>query len=264
MKRFFCGLLIFLSAIFLMACQPEKAKTITVGTIDGPETQLMETAAQVALQKYGLHVKIVTFSDYSTPNMALNDGSIDANMIQHEPFLQEQIKNRGYPFVIVGKTFIYPVGIYSRKIKQISETPDGAQVAIPNDPSNEARALLLLQNAGLITLKPGVTINATPLDIVSNPKHLRIVELEAPQLPRSLSDVTLAVINTNFAISGGLSPIRDALFHEDANSPYANIVVVRAKDISDPRFQELMEALHSQEVQDKAKELFGDGVIPAQ
>lgn len=263
MKKYFIYGLAVLTALSLSACKPQKSKTIKVGTIDGPETQLVEVASQVAQEKYGLSVQIVTFSDYNTPNTALNDGSIDANAFQTVPFLDDQVKSRGYQFAVVGKTFIYPVGIYSQKIKDITQVPNNAKVAIPNDPSNEARALLLLEKAQLIRLKPGAGVKATKLDIVANPKHLQIIELEAPQLPRSLSDVDLAVINTNYAVAAGLSPLKDAIFHEDANSPYANIVVVRAADAKDPRFQQLVDALHSDEVKQEAKKLFGDGAIPA-
>ena len=250
------------SALSLSACKPAKTETVKVGTIDGPETQLMEAAKQVAKKKYNMDVQIVSFSDYNTPNAALNDGSLDANAFQTVPFLDAQSKQYGYKFAVVGKTFVYPVGVYSKKIKDIAQVPDNAKVAIPNDPSNEARALLLLEKANLLKLKPGVGVNATKLDIVENPKHLQIVELDAPQLPRSLADVDLAVINTNFAVGAGLSPIKDAIFHEDANSPYVNIIVVREKDANDPRIQHLVDAFHSDEVKQEAKKLFGDGAIP--
>jgi D-methionine transport system substrate-binding protein len=251
-----------LSVCSLTACQPEKTHVVKVGTIDGPETQLMEAARQVAKEKYNLNVQIITFSDYHAPNVGLNDGSLDANASQTQSFLDAQMKQYGYSFAVAGKTFIYPVGIYSQKIKEIAQTPDGAKVAIPNDPSNETRALLLLQKAQLITLKPGV-MTATPLDIAQNPKHLQIVELEAAQLPRSLADVDLAVINTNYALGAGLSPTRNAIFREDADSPYVNVIAVRSKDVEDPRIQQLVSAFQSEAVKQEAKKLFGDDAIPA-
>jgi D-methionine transport system substrate-binding protein len=263
MKKLAIYAVALLSALSLSACGPKKAESIKVGTIDGPETRLVEVAADVAKKNSGLQVVIVPFTDYNTPNTALNDGSIDANAFQTVPFLDAQVKDRGYQFAVVGKTFVYPVGIYSKKIKDIKEVPDNAKVGIPNDPSNEARALLLLQKANLITLKSGAGVSATKLDIVENPKKLQIVELDAAQLPRSLPDVDLAVINTNFAVPAGLSPLKDAIFHEDADSPYANIVVVRAKDASDPRVKQLVDALHSEEVKQEAQKLFGDAAIPA-
>lgn len=248
--------------IGITGCDKHK-HSIKVGTIDGPETQLMQTAQQVAKQRYHLNFDIVTFTDYNMPNAALSDGSIDANMFQHLPFLQAQIHEHHYPLIVIGKTFIYPMGIYSQKIKDLSTLPEGAHVAIPNDPSNEARALLLLEQAKLITLDPKAKLNATPLAITNNPHHLVFTELDAAQLPRSLVDVDLAVINTNYAISAHLSPTKDALFHEDKNSPYANVIVIRAKDKDNLNYQQLVKALQSKEVQEKARELFGDGAIPA-
>jgi D-methionine transport system substrate-binding protein len=248
----------------LTACHSKEAKnSIRVGTIAGPETQLMEVAKQVALKRYGLQVNIITFSDYTTPNAALADGSIDVNAFQHVPFLTAQIKARGYKLVTIGKTFIYPVGIYSKKITQLSQLPDHAKVGIPNDPSNEARALLLLQSAKLIQLKSTAGFDATPIDISSNPKQLQFVQLDAAELPRALNDVTIAVINTNYAIPAGLSPTKDALFVESINSPYANIIVARIDNQHDPRLQQLIAAYHSPEVLAEAKKLFGDGAIPA-
>ncbi len=197
------------------------------------------------------------------PNEALADGSIDANMFQHTPYLEEAIKKRGYKITAVGKTFVYPMGAYSKKIKQISELQDGATIAIPNDPSNEARALLLLQTSGLITLKPNSAITATLVDIQTNPKHFKFKEIEAAQLPRSLPDVDLAVINTNYAMQGGLLPSRDAIIIESPSSPYANLVVVRDESVNDPRAKQLVDALHSKEVLQEAKKLYSDQAVPA-
>lgn len=251
-------------AVGLVACHSKEAKnSIRVGTIAGPETQLMEVAKAVALKRYGLDVTIITFSDYNTPNEALSDGSIDANAFQHIPFLTAQIKARGYKIVSIGKTFIYPVGIYSKKITALSQLPDHAKVAIPNDPSNEARALLLLQSAKLITLKADAGFNATPLDIASNPKQLQFVQLDAAELPRALSDVTIAAINTNYAVPAGLSPVKDALYVERGDSPYANIIAVREDNQNDERLKQLVAAFQSPEVVAEAKKLFGDGAIPA-
>lgn len=255
---------LLLAGISLTACHSKEAKnTIKVGTIAGPETQLMAVAIKVAKQHYGLTVVDVPFSDYNTPNEALNDGSLDANMFQHLPYLQAQVKARGYKIVALGKTFLYPMGIYSKKITTLAQLKNGAKVAIPNDPSNEGRALLLLQKAHLIRLKKGVGFNATPIDISKNPRHLNFIELGAAQLPRALSDVTIAVINTNYAIPAGLSPAKNALFVEERDSPYANIIAAREDNKNDPRLQELVRALHSKAVLQAAKRIFGDGAIPA-
>lgn len=264
LKKILIISVLLVAGLALAACHSKEAKnTIKVGTIAGPETQLMDVAIKVAKKRYGLNVVDVPFSDYNTPNEALNDGSLDANMFQHVPYLNAQIKAHGYKIVPIGKTFVYPMGIYSKKITSLSQLKEGDKVAIPNDPSNEARALLLLQKAKLIRLKPGAGFNATPIDIASNPKHLQFVELGAAQLPRSLSDVTIAAINTNYAIPAGLSPAKDALFVEGPDSPYANIVAAREDNKNDPRLKELVEALHSQEVLKAAKHIFGDGAIAA-
>lgn len=251
--------------VLLSGCQKQAAdaNTIIIGTISGPETDLMEVAKDVAKQQYNLNVEIKQFTDYSLPNEALNEGDLDANMFQHLPYLEAEIKNKGYKLVAIGKTFIYPVGIYSQNIKKISDVPQNAIVAIPKDPSNEARALLLLEKAGLIKLKPGAGALATTLDVIDNPKHLQIKELDAAQLAHSLTDVSIAVINTNYAIPAGLYPNRDAIFVEDKTSPYANLVVVRAGDENKPQFAELVEALHSPKVLQKAEQLFQGQAIAA-
>jgi len=249
----------------LSACQNQDAsnKTIKVGTISGPETALMEVAKQVAKKQYDLNIKIIQFSDYALPNIALNDGSIDANVFQHQPYLDETIAARNFDLVTIGKTFIYPMGIYSKKYQDLDKLPAGSTVGIPNDPSNEARALLLLQKAGLIILKPQVSSNATRLDVITNPKQLKFKELTAAQLPRALDDVDLAVINTNFAVPAGLSPNRDALYKEGSDSLYANIIAVRASDANKPELKALVEALNSKPVLDKAKQLFNGQALPA-
>jgi len=232
-----------------------------VGTISGPETQLVEVAQNVAQERYGLTVKIIEFNDYNLPNEALQDGSLDANVYQHLSYLQAAIKAHGYDLEAIGKTFVYPTGIYSSKIKSLAKLPTNALIALPNDPSNEARALLLMQKAGLITLKKSQ--NATVDDIATNPKKLRFKELDAAQLPRVLPDVDAAIINTTFAIPAGLKPSRDALFLESKDSPYANLIVIRRNSTKKEQLELLVKALNSQEVKDKAHELFGDSAIVA-
>ena len=265
MKKLILKLCVLVGIIGLAACSSNipKGNTITVATIAGPETQLMDVAAKVAMQRYHLKVDVVPFSDYNAPNEALATGSVDANAFQHKPFLDAQIKERNYKLTAIGKTFIYPMAFYSHKIKNIRQLPVGAKVALPNDPTNEARALLLLQHADLIKLRAGVGVNATPEDIISNPKRLNFVELDAAQTPRSLDDVTIAAINTTFAIPAKLSPIKDAILRESTDSPYANLIVVRTADVKKKRLQELVKAFQSEAVIKKARELFGDGAIPA-
>jgi D-methionine transport system substrate-binding protein len=264
MLRYIKKTLIAACALILIAChsQPDK-NTLRVGTIAGPETRLIEVAQQVAKQKYGLNLKIVEFSDYIEPNTALNDGSIEANVFQHQPYLDQQIKDRHYKLIAIGKTFVFPMGMYSKKITMLADVKDGALIVIPNDPSNEGRALLLLQKAGLIALKPSPGLFATPNDIEKNPKHLKFKELDAAQLARSLDDADIAVINTNYAIPAGLSPTKDAILHEGSDSPYANIIVIRADEANDPRMKELLAAIQSSEVLKAAQDIFNGQAIPA-
>lgn len=256
--RFFSILVLLVS---LVACHKPSPNTLTIGTIAGPETDLVETAKEVAEQKFGLTIKIVEFNDYNLPNEALQDGSLDANVYQHLPYLQAANKAHGYDLEAIGKTFVYPTGIYSKKIKKLNQLPDKATIAIPNDPSNEARALLLLQKAGLITLRK--TDLASVADITSNPKQLAIKELDAAQLPRILDDVDAAVINTTFAIPAGLSPSRDAIYVEGKDSPYANLIVIHRDSPKKAQLEEFVKAMNSKEVKNKAQELFGDAAIPA-
>ena len=247
----------------LSACQSDDKNTLKVGTIAGPESELMETAKQVAKNDYGLNIKIIEFTDYLQPNAALNDGSIDANMIQHQPYLDQQIKDKHYQLVAVGKTFVFPMGIYSNKTKHIDALKNGSLVAIPNDPSNEGRALLLLEKANLIKLNKKAGLYATPQDIIENPKKLKFKELDASQVSRSLPDVDIAVINTNFAIPAGLIPSKDAVFLEDKHSLYANIIVIRQDEINDPRIKQLVAAIQSDTVLKEAQKLFKDQAIKA-
>lgn len=167
---------------------------------------MAEVAAKVAKEKYNLDVELVTFTDYVTPNAALDDGSIDANAFQHKPYLDKQIADRGYKLAIVGNTFVYPIAGYSKQIKSVDELQDGARIAVPNDPTNLGRSLLLLQQQGLLKLREDVGLLATVRDIVENPKKLEILELDAAQLPRSLDDVALSIINTTYASSINLTP----------------------------------------------------------
>jgi len=261
-------LLIALASIllFTFCTEPssrESSNQIKIGTIAGPETELVEVAKHVAANKYDLDVSIVPFTDYVLPNQALADGSIDANMFQHLPYLETTIAAKGYKLTPIGKTFIFPMGLYSNKIAHLNELRANSIIAIPNDPSNEARALLLLEKAGLIKLKPGVTLKATINDIAENPKQLKIKELDAAQLPRVLRDVDMAAINTNYALMAGLVPSRNAIFLESKDSPYANIVVVRTADKDNPKYAKLMDALHSKEVVSRAETLFQGQAVPA-
>jgi D-methionine transport system substrate-binding protein len=253
---------ILLFSLGLFSCNKPSKETLSIGTISGPETDLVEAAREVALKKYGLTVKIIEFNDYNLPNEALEDGSLDANVYQHLPYLNAAMKAHGYDFEIIGRSFVYPSALYSSKVKSLAALNEGAVIAIPNDPSNEARALLLLHRAGLIHLKKSSKVSSLA-DIEDNPKKIQIKELDAAQLPRVLTDVDAAVINTNFALAAGLSPTRDALFREGKNSPYANLIVIKKNSDKKIQLIEFVKAFQSKEVKEKAKALFGDAAIPA-
>lgn len=232
----------------MTAChRKETENVIKVGIIDGPDTSIWQEVQKIANEKFGLHIKLVKFSDYIMPNEALNDGDIDANAFQHVPFLNAQIKSRGYKLMPIANTFVYPIAMYSNKIKHIDQLTTGDLIAIPNDPSNEARALLLLQQGHLIKLRKGAGVNATPLDIISNPKKLVFKEINAAQLPRVLPDVTAAVINNDFAGPAGLNP-KDALLIENAHSPYMNIIAIRPDEKNEKKIKELIAAFQTPQV----------------
>ncbi|GHB10705.1 MetQ/NlpA family ABC transporter substrate-binding protein [Salinicola rhizosphaerae] len=235
--------------------------SIKVGTMAGPESDVMKVAKQVAQEKYGLDVEIVEFTDYVTPNAALADGSLDANAYQHEPYLRAMMKDRGYDFAIAGKTFVYPIGAYSSKYDSIDELPDGATIAVPNDPTNEGRALILLDKQGLIKLDDADNLEATPIDIVDNPHDFSFKEIEAAQMPRILPDVDMAFINSTFTQPAGLT-LDDALIKEGPDSPYVNLIVVRDGEQESQPIQELVKAYQSDAVAEKAQELFKGGAVP--
>lgn len=253
-------------AWFALAAVPRSAfaqsgRPLRVGVTAGPHAQLMEVAAKVAARD-GLEIKIIEFSDYIQPNAALAQGDLDANSYQHQPFLDQQVKDRGYKIVSVAQTVVFPIGMYSRKLKSLKDLPAGGKLAIPNDPTNGGRVLLLLQHEGLIKLRPDAGLKATPVDVVDNPKKLRLIELDAAQLPRSLDDVDAAAINTNFAIQAGLSPTRDAIAMESAESPYANLIAVREADKDKPEIQKLVRAYRSPEVKAFVEEQFKGALVP--
>ena len=251
-----------IGSLALVGCgQDEKDPNhIKVGVIVGAEQQVAEVAQKVAKEKYGLDVELVTFNDYVLPNEALSKGDIDVNAFQHKPYLDQQIKDRGYKLVAVGNTFVYPIAGYSKKIKSLDELQPGSQIAVPNDPTNLGRSL---QQVGLIKLKDGVGLLPTSLDIVENPKNLKIVELEAPQLPRSLDDaqIALAVINTTYASQIGLTPAKDGIFVEGKESPYVNLIVAREDNKDAENVKKFVQAYQSDEVYEAANKIFNGGAV---
>lgn len=252
--------------LLLSACNSPKKDNpnhIKVGITSGPEQEIAETAKKVAKEKYNLDVELVSFNDYVIPNEALNNGDIDANAFQHTLYLQEQSKQRGYKLAVVGNTFLYPIVAYSKKIKNINELKNGSTIVIPNDPTNGGRSLLLLQKNGLLKLKDNVGLLPKVTDIAENPKQLKIVEIEAPQLPRVLDDkeVVIAIINNNFAAQAGLDANQFGIFKEDKNSPYVNLIVSREDNKNSEKVKNFVKAYQSDEVLKKAEEVFKGGAV---
>lgn len=243
------------------AQKSDKAVTLKVGATPVPHGEILE-AVKEDLKKEGVNLEIVEFNDYVQPNLALNDKELDANYFQHKPYLDEFCKDRGIDLISAGGIHLEPMSVYSAKYKDLKDLPDGAHVAIPNDPTNGGRALLVLQSAGLLKLRDGAPITATPQDIAENPKNLQISELEAPQLPRSLEDTDAAVININFALQAKLDPSQ-AIFTESKDSPYVNIVAVRNGDENRPEIQKLVKTLQSQQVKDFLQEKYKGAIIAA-
>lgn len=236
---------------------------IKVGIAVGPEYEVAQVAQKVAKEKYGLDVELITFNDYVVPNEALSHGDVDINAFQHKPYLDQQVAERGYKLAIVGNTFVYPIAGYSKKIKSLEELAAGATVAIPNDPTNGGRSLLLLEKYKLIKLKPGIGLLPKVIDIAENPRNLKILELEAPQLPLVLDDkeVSLAIINNNFAAKAGLISTRDGLLIEDKDSPYVNLIVAREDNKNEEKVKKYVQAYQSAEVLEAAERIFKGGAV---
>lgn len=283
----------FASAFFLSACDNGKkdaqttaenepvAQTIKVGVISGPEQEVAEVVVQQAKALYNLDVELVIFNDYVTPNQALNDGLIDVNAFQHKPYLDQQIDERGYQLTVVGNSFVYPIASYSYKLKPVQATedaegvkvtsprgetyiiPNKATIAIPNDPTNLGRALLLLQHQGLITVDASKGLLPTTLDITENPHAYNIIELEAPMLPRALDDsqVDLAIINNAFAGQVNLTPNKNGIFVEDKESPYVNIIAAQESKKNDENIINFVKAYQTDAVAEKANEVFNGGAV---
>ena len=235
---------------------------LTVGASPTPHAGILEVVKPM-LAAEGIEIKIIEFQDYVQPNLALAEGDLDANFFQHIPYLEQFSKDHRLDLTQIAKVHVEPMGVYSQKVTKIEQLRDKAVVAIPNDPTNCGRALMLLEQANLIELRKGVGVLATELDITKNPKQLQVKALEAAQLPRILPEVDLAVINTNYALDAGLKPKTDALQLEGADSPYVNYLVARPDNQNDPRVQALATALRSQAVKDFIARKYDGAVIPA-
>ena len=238
--------------------------TLTVGATPNPHAEIL---AQVkdALAAEGIDLVVKEYSDYVVPNTAVEEGDLDANYFQHTPYMEKFNEENGTHLVSVGKIHYEPMGIYPGLTKTLEELPDGATIAVPNDATNEARALQLLAAQGLIELKEDAGLNATPNDITSNPKNLQFKELEAAMLPQTASEVDLSVINSNFAMEGGMNPATDSLASEDADSEaaqtFANIIAVKEGHENDPAIQALVKALQSDKVKEYIEKTYSGAVV---
>lgn len=258
MKKFF---MIAAACAALFTASAAHAETKKVGVTPGPHAQILEEVKKVAATK-GLTLEITEFSDYVMPNQALVDGDLDINSFQHKPYLDNQVASRGFDLVSVAQSVNFPMAGYSKKVTSKDAIKDGSTIALPNDPSNGARALLMLADQGLITLKDGVTVKATVADVAENPKNLKLVELDAAQLPRSLDDVDVALINTNYALQAGLHPAKDSLFRESVKAPYVGIIATRAADKDAAWVKTFIESYHSPEVKAFILDKFQGAITP--
>lgn len=261
--------LIVVSILALTGCstagaadKTEEAKVLKVGATPVPHAELLEHVKPI-LEEKGIELEIIEFTDYVKPNLALNDGEIDANFFQHVPYLDSFNADRGLDLISVGTVHVEPLGTYSSKYESIDELPEGAQIAIPSDGVNGGRALILLESNGLITLKEDAGLEATEFDVVDNPKNFKFTSIEAAQLPRVLPDVDAAIINGNFAIEAGLNPLNDSLLLEGADSPYANIVTVKSGYSKVEEVNALLDALQTEEIKKFIDENYSGGVVAA-
>ena len=264
MKKAIIFALVLVSAFAVFAsAAPEAAKTsnkITVGATPEPHAEMLNLVIE-DLKAQGYELVVQEFTDYVTPNEAVESGEIDANFFQHIPYLESFNKERGFHLFNAGGIHIEPLALYSKKYKALADLPQNAKIAIPNDPTNEGRALLLLASAGLITLDDPTNLEATPINITKNEKNISFVEVEAASLPRVLEDVDAAVINGNYAIPAGLSAAKDGLVVEGADSPYVNVIAVKAGNETNPAIVALVKALQSDKIKNWVADKYKNGEV---
>lgn len=271
MKKTFALLSALLSLLLILsACGKDEEKTealstekLLVGVTGGPHEQVMEKVKEIAA-KDGLEIELKVFNDYNTPNTALDDGDLDVSSYETKQFLDAQKADKGYKISEVFKTLTFPMGVYSSSVKNIDDIKKGDKIAVPNDPSNEYRALKLFEAAGLIKLKEGTGEKATKKDIAENKLNLEVLELDSAQLPSQLGEVAAAAINTNFAMGAGLTLKDDAIFHEEEkNNPYTNYVVARDANKNDEAIKKLKKYYQNDEVKQFIEETFNGSVVPS-
>lgn len=235
---------------------------LVVGVTAGPHEQITEKVKELAAEE-DLEIEVKVFTDYVMPNVALDEKEIDMNSFQTEPFFEAMKEDRNLDLVKVGDTVTFPMGIYSTAVKGIEELEDGAKIGLPSDPTNSGRALLLFEKAGLLKLDPEKGLNSTVRDIVENPNNYEFIELDSAQIARQLDELDAAAINTNFAMEAGFVPSKDAIFIESKDSPFANLVAVRAENKDDEAIQKFLDLYHSDEVKAYIEETFEGSIIPS-
>ncbi|MGF1909580.1 MetQ/NlpA family ABC transporter substrate-binding protein [Vibrio kasasachensis] len=249
-KQFTTSLVALALVFGITGCGKKDESVIKIGATVGPHAQVVEAVAKEAA-KQGINIQVVEFSDYITPNAALSDGSIDLNSYQHQPFLDNFNDNHNSELVSIGRSILMRMGVYSNKYTTLDALPEHARIAIPNDPTNGGRGLLLLEDAGLISLKENVGFSASLKDIVTNPKNIQFVEVDAAQLPRTLDDVDAAAITMNYVMSSGLDPKKQGIYLEPKDAPLAVMVVAsRAEEKNKEVFEKIVSIYHSQEIND--------------
>ncbi len=248
--------------LLFLTCCSKKHEGLRIAASAVPHAEMLEFV-KPDLELKGIHLDIVVMDDYNIPNRALTHQEVDANFFQHAPFLNAQIEQFHYPIEGIAAIEIEPMGLYSKKINRLADLKDGSIIAIPNDPTNEARALLLLKQQGWIELNNPANLQATSINIVANPKKIIFLELDAAMLPRTLEDADIAVLNTNYALAAGFAPLTDALALEDKHSTYANILVIRKGDAHRADIQALKEALTSEKMENFILSRYQGAVLPA-
>lgn len=254
-KLLFCMLL-----MLTFGCQKNDENTLKVAASPVPHAEMLEHVSPM-LKKEGINLKVIETDDYNIPNRALSEKEVDANFFQHVPFMDEQIATFGYKIKCFARIHLEPMAIYSKKHISLREIPIGGTIALPSDPTNEYRALSILEKEGLIQLQPGVALQATKVDIARNPKNLNFREIDAGMLPRTLRDVDAAAIPTNYALQAGLNPSKDALAVESDDSPYANILAIRIGD-EDPKLDALKKVMLSDEMRKFIEKKYQGAIIP--
>lgn len=252
--------IITFATLLLVAVSVYAETKLKVGASPEPHAELLNLVKD-DLAAEGIALEVIEFQDYVIPNEAVESGEIDANYFQHLPYLNSFNDERGYHLVNAGGIHVEPFAVYSSKIKDLKDLKKKAKIAIPNDPTNEGRALLLLQDAGLITLKEDAGLQATPQDIADNPLKIKFKEIEAASLPRVLKDFDAAVINGNYAIQAGLSALKDGLFVEGSSSPYVNVIAVKAGNENNDAIKALVKALQSDKVKDYIAKKYPNGDV---